>query len=126
DRPGRIAQAPDGTFYIVLMGAGWVATFLPETQQGHVTEHLCLAPKSVAFEGNNVFVACADGQVITLQNDRIVSRWSVAPDARDIVVFNHTLYVSRFKTAQMVAVDMTGHVLQTISPSDMAAVDGRT
>jgi hypothetical protein len=126
DRPGRIAQAADGTFYIVLTGAGAVATWQPDAQKGHVIESVCLAPKSVAFEGSNVFVACADGQVVKLQNDRIVERWSVAPDARDIVVFNHTLYVSRFKTAQMVAVDLTGNVLQTMTPSDMAGLDGRT
>lgn len=126
DRPGRIAQAADGTFYIVLTGAGSIATWQPDSQKGHVIQNVCLAPKSVAFDANNVFVACADGQVIKLQDDRIIDRWSVAPDARDIVVFNHTLYVSRFKTAQLVAVDLTGNVLQTMTPSGMAAVDGRT
>jgi hypothetical protein len=125
-RPGRIAQGGDETFWIVLKGLGGLASFHTETMSGHLVKNVCAAPSGIAFDGDATFVACEDGTLVMMNNETVVTKWNVAPDARDVVAFQHHLYVSRFKTAQLVDVKISGEVLQTITPSSMASADGRT
>lgn len=125
-RPGRVAQAPDNVFWIVLNGAGAVATYDADTKVAHLIEGVCASPHGIAFEAGSAYVSCTDGTLAKLDGTHVLARWSVAPDARDVVSWNHKLWVSRFKTAQMVEVTLDGNPVQTLTPTSTASVDGRT
>ncbi len=128
DRPGRIAEDSNDTFWVLLPGAGAVATFTAESKAAQVLKDVCSSPSGIAFDdaSNETWVVCRTGLLVQVDATHVIAKYDVSTDLRDIVIWQHRLFVSRFKSAQMIEVSKAGKVLQTVVPSSASSVDGRT
>lgn len=118
DEPGRIEEASDGSFFVVLRGAAAVARL--DATNHSVTHRFptCRSPRGLAHDGSSrsLHVACATGELVTL-DDRTGEeqrRLRLAPDLRDVVVIGDRLYVSRFRTAEILVLGPLGELLERI------------
>ena len=105
--PGRAVEDDDGFVHVVLRGSGSVITIEPTRAQVLRETQVCSAPRGIAFDSamQQVLVACATGEVVGLDTDGTeVERFDVAPDIRDLVLRNGSLYVSRMRSAELLEV----------------------
>lgn len=101
--------------YVTLRGAGQVAMFDTEgTELGRRT--VCAHPRGLDVY-RSLHVACAGGELVDLDPDTlaITDRTFVGPDLRDVVARDEVLYVSRFRTAQVLKVDANTKAIRSIS-----------
>lgn len=122
DEPGRAVEAPDGRVHVALRGAGAVAIVDPAA--GTVVERraVCAGPRGVAYDPtlDAIHVACARGELVTYPaagGDEI-RRLQLDEDLRDVVVDGSRLLVTRFRSAEMLALDATGAITARLSPPD--------
>ncbi len=106
--PGRVAFGSEGLAHVVLRRAGEVATI--DLQAGEiVAEHrVCTEPRGLAFEADPVptlHIACADGTLAhapeAMDGEVVVEQ--LAPDLRDVVIWNGEVRASRFRAAELVS-----------------------
>ncbi len=125
-QPGRIAEDANGRVHVVLRGSGEVASFDPRDPSGVVRNAACQSPRGIAFDAtaDALQVACRDGFLVTMTTDGEVSqRVNVdADDLRDVVASSRGLILSRFREAELVAVDRAG--LRTDSAVPVSQVEG--
>ncbi|APR75814.1 Cytochrome c551 peroxidase [Minicystis rosea] len=120
DAPGRVVIDAAGRAHVVLRQAGAVATI--DTRSAAILDRreVCPAPRGIAYDAAHdvVHVACAGGELVTLPAAGGPSTRSVRldRDLRDVVVQGDTLLVSRFRSAELLAVSAVGNVLQRRSP----------
>jgi len=115
--PGRAAQDADGNVHLVLRGSGQLMTFDPATGNVVGTRNVCAYPRGVAVSDSEhlVHVACAEGKLVTLSTDatnQVPSRTlTLDHDLRDVVVTSDGLWVSRFRSAEVLRIDATGKLV---------------
>lgn len=126
-RPNRAAEDNAGFVHVTLRGTGEIAMLDPS---GEIVarNQVCAAPRGVAVDRarNELVLACAEGQLVRhsvdAANYTALRRIVTDPDVRDVVVQNDRIYVSRFRSAQIL--EFTGdtltkrHVLPTITLSN--------
>jgi hypothetical protein len=119
DEPGRVVEDAVGRVHVVLRRGGAVATINPA--DASVTRRaVCPAPRGIAYDDSNdlIHVACLDGSLVTLPaagGDAVRSVF-VDGDLRDVVIQNGTLYVTRFRAAELVELASDGTIAQRITP----------
>jgi mono/diheme cytochrome c family protein len=122
DEPGRLVADGAGHVHVILRRAGAVVTVDPTS--GAVLERraVCLVPRGIAYDAGRdlVYVACMEGRLVALPaaGGPMTSTFTLPTDLRDVVVDGSILYVSRFRSAQVLVVDATtGAVTSTITPA---------
>jgi mono/diheme cytochrome c family protein len=117
--PWRIAEDDEGRFHVTLRGGGQLLSF---DRTGEVVRRaVCAAPRGVATDGEVVHVACAEGLLVTLPTSageptRVLT---LDEDLRDVVVDaqdSDVLYVSRFRSAEVLVLDADGVITERLSP----------
>lgn len=108
DEPGRVAEDLDGGLHVVLRRAGAIATVDPD--RGRITHRaaVCAAPRGIDVDPatGELLVACAEGQLVRLTTaGEIVRRVTLDHDLRDVVAQDGRLYVSRFRSAEVLVVE---------------------
>lgn len=108
DEPGRVGEDLNGGIHVVLRRAGMVASIDPA--RGRVTHRttVCAAPRGIDVDpaDGNLVVACAEGQLVRLSPaGEIVRRVTLDHDLRDVVAQDGRLYVSRFRSAEVLVVE---------------------
>jgi mono/diheme cytochrome c family protein len=111
--PGRLAQIDGTQFAVVLRGSGEVAAFDTIGSDGAPEElwrtSVCIAPRGIDFELGSglVHVACADGHLVSLDGETgsEAARVQLDSDLRDVVAADGRLYVSRFRSAEVLFVE---------------------
>jgi mono/diheme cytochrome c family protein len=122
DEPGRIAEDAVGRIYVALRGSGDLATLSPAT--GDVLERrpVCAQPRGVAYDerADQILVGCATGELVTLPSAGGSSQTiTLEPDLRDVIVDGDSIFVSKFRTAQVLQLDRTGSILRHVTlPTD--------
>jgi hypothetical protein len=123
DEPGRLVEDMGGLVHVALRGSGELATFSLAT--GHLVERrpLCAQPRGVAYDAtlDQVVVACATGELVTLPagSGSAVQVLTIEPDLRDVVIDGDLIFVSKFRTAEILQVSRTGTIVQRTSlPAD--------
>ena len=107
-QPGRVAIENDQRAHVVLRGAGAVATIDLGMKQleGRVT--VCPEPRGIVWDNlqGKVRVACADGQLVSFMPESATSveRLQLDDDLRDVVATADGLWVSRFRSAEILQV----------------------
>jgi len=120
--PGRAADDADGHVHVALRGSGKLLSFDPKSGEVLGTRQVCTYPRGVAVAPNEglVHVACAEGKLVTLSTDASKSEpvrsLQLARDLRDVVVASDGLWVSRFRSAEILRIDGQGNVLKVIKP----------
>ena len=137
DEPGRMADgARQNALYVVLRGGSAVATI--DTSTGAIIERreVCPAPRGIAYESRAdsdapdvIHVTCLDGDVVTLPaaGGTEIRRVSLGTDdLRDVVVrADHTLVVTRFRSATPIEVRADGTSHSIGGPPLVTQFDGQ-
>jgi len=122
--PGRVALT-ESTAYVALRRGGAFLTI--DLSTGASAQHAsCASPRGLAVDGERVYVACADGDFVThdASTGEVVRRASLDNDLRDVVVSQGRVYVSRFRSAEVLLLDAEGQVERRMRPA--GRVDGQS
>ncbi len=121
DEPGRVIEDSHGRVQVLLRRGGALVTIDPVTWKPTARRPVCAAPRGVAAHPklDQVYVACAGGELATLPGDdgaatRVLH---LDRDLRDVVVRGDNLYVSRFRSAELIAVSSEGVVTARTTPA---------
>jgi len=117
--PGRVVEGETGTVYVVLRRAGTIAAVSLESRSLVAEYPVCAAPRGVAFDpaAGELHVACASGRLVTLAASGEPLREVRLPnDLRDVVVENGNLWVSRFRSAEVMRLDASGTIVERMAP----------
>ncbi len=117
--PGRLSEGSGGQVYVVLRGRGSVATIDPINGQLVRETPVCAEPRGVAYdEGRDqVYVACVSGRFLALNPaGELIGTAQLPQDLRDVVVENGNVWVSRFRSAEVLRLDEQFAVVQQLAP----------
>lgn len=123
--PGRAAQDAEGHVHVALRGSGRLLSFDPASGEVLGSRAVCAYPRGVAVGPHEaqILVACAEGQLVSLSTDARMSepagQVQLARDLRDVVVSGDSVWVSRFRSAEVLRLDAEGKLLQTITLPSM-------
>jgi hypothetical protein len=116
DEPGRLAEDSGGLAYAALRGSGELATLSVATGQVLERRPVCAQPRGVAFDAktDQVFVACATGELVTLPaaSGPAAQALMIEPDLRDVVIDGDSIFVSKFRTAEILRLTRSGDIAQ--------------
>jgi len=112
DEPGRSVEDGQKHIHIALRRGGALLTIDPAT--GSVLERraVCKAPRGIAFEAATglLHVACSEGKLVSLPaaGGAAVRTLTLEADLRDVLVRGSELWVTRFKSAEVLRVNSLG------------------
>jgi len=129
DEPGRAVEDAAGKVHLVLRRGGAVALIDPATAAVVERKSVCPAPRGIAYEAatDRVHVACAGGELVSLPaaGGDAVRTLTLERDLRDVVVVGTQLWVSTFRSAQIIVLDANGSSTQrVVMPHDFDFVEG--
>jgi len=123
--PSRVALDDRGMAHVVLRGTGELAHIELSSQKLLSTTHVCDLPRGVAHDAKSgsLVVACASGDVVWLSAADYSERQRafVDRDLRDVVPTEHALYVTRYRSAELLRLDAMGAILSRVSPPQSKA-----
>jgi DNA-binding beta-propeller fold protein YncE len=127
-RPGRVVEGEAGTFFVVLRDAGAIAQIRSSDATLLARHEVCSAPRGLAYDevSDRLHVACASGRFVTLSPAGEVLRSVRLPnDLRDVVVERGNVWVSRFRSAEVLRLDADGNVAERLQapPVTLARTD---
>jgi hypothetical protein len=130
DEPGRVAIDGAGRAQVALRHGGALVTIAPTTGTILDRRAVCAAPRGLAYDAGNdlVHVACADGQLVSLQaapGGAVTRTLQLDSDLRDVVMDGGKLSVSRFRSAELLTLDATGAVESRVVPPPFRASETR-
>ncbi len=121
DEPNRIVGDASGRAHVVLRGGGAIATIDLASAKLLARRDVCPAPRGIDYDksADTLYVACATGELVTLPAVGPITR-SVrvgALDLRDVVVDGSNLYVSRFRSAELLTIGPDGSIVSRATPA---------
>lgn len=141
DEPGRVVTDARGFAYVALRRAGDVIAVRLQTAVLEQRVHACSAARGLALQNDVLHLACADGQLVSLQaaagDDardapslsvlrQLVLGSGADSDLRDVVVRGDHLLVSTFKQAGLIEVDAQGVPAQPLHPQHYLTLVNQT
>jgi hypothetical protein len=112
DEPGRSVEDAQKHIHVALRSGGAVVSIDPATGAVLDRRAVCKAPRGIAFEAATglLHVACAEGKLVSLpaQGGAAVRTLTLEPDLRDVLVRGTELWVTRFKSAEVLRVNSLG------------------
>jgi len=112
DEPGRSVEDAQKHIHVALRRGGAVLTLDPATGSVLSRRAVCKAPRGIAFEPltNLLHVACAEGKLVSLPaaGGDAVRTLTLDPDLRDVLVRGSELWVTRFKSAEVLRISSAG------------------
>jgi hypothetical protein len=129
DEPGRLAQDAAGRLHVALRRGGAVVAIDPRTGTILGRRAVCAAPRGLAYDAASdlVHVACVGGELVSLPaaGGDAVRALQLPSDLRDVVVVGGELRVSRFRAAELIAVDGQGAVTARVTPPTFRSTEVR-
>jgi hypothetical protein len=122
DEPGRVVQDKLGLIHVALRGGGGIVSFaLGEDTEVRRSE-VCDLPRGLAYDGaaDRLYLACAEGKLVQIDpsTGAATKALSLGRDLRDVIVRNDQLFVTRFRSAELMQVDANqGVVMASTSRS---------
>jgi hypothetical protein len=112
DEPGRSVEDGQKHVHVALRRGGALLTIDPASGSVLDRRAVCKSPRGVAFEAATglVHVACAEGKLVSLpaQGGAAVRTLSLEADLRDVLVRGSELWVTRFKSAEVLRINSLG------------------
>lgn len=126
--PGRVVEDSHGLVHVALRRGGSVVTLGAPAWKVLAKRDVCPAPRGLAFDvtTDQLHVACAGGELVSLravpngEPSTETRRLQLDKDLRDVVVDGGRLFVSRFKSAEVLMVDAEGKVTRRLTPPKRA------
>ncbi|HEY0710681.1 MAG TPA: hypothetical protein VGG33_28010, partial [Polyangia bacterium] len=103
DEPGRAVEDTSGAIHVVLRRAGAVLS-LRRDRTTRERRAVCPAPRGIALdERGDLHVACAGGELVTMPSagGPVTRTVRLEPDLRDVVAVRDRLFVSTFRSAEL-------------------------
>ncbi|HYO96201.1 MAG TPA: hypothetical protein VER33_16900, partial [Polyangiaceae bacterium] len=104
---------------------GAVVSIDPVSGMQLARQPVCKAPRGLAFESATglLHVACAEGKLVSFNPDtKVVTRTlELGADLRDVMVRGSELWITRFKSAEVVRIQSEGSVLAPLRFPETAA-----
>jgi mono/diheme cytochrome c family protein len=122
-QPGRVVEGRDGLVHVVLRQSGVVASVRLDDLTIVRESEACAAPRGLGYDAarDQLYVACVSGRFVTLGAGGEVLRSVQLPnDLRDVVVENGNVWVSRFRSAEVLRVDDAGTVVERLAPPSLS------
>ena len=124
DEPGRAVEDGTGRVHVVLRGRGAVVSVDPGAGTAMVTRPVCAAPRGIDFDAaaDRLLVACVGGELMSLPvSDGPATLLARLPrDLRDVVVVGDRIYVSQFRSADVLVVSADGELVERkVSPGSL-------
>jgi hypothetical protein len=121
DEPGRIIQDKSGTVHVALRGGRGIASFALGADSLVRRTEVCDLPRGLAYDGaaDRLYVACSEGVLAQLEplTGVVTKQLRLGRDLRDVIVRGNQLFVTRFRSAEMLQVDVTtGTVMASHRP----------
>jgi hypothetical protein len=112
DEPGRLVADGAGRVHVVLRRGGAIATIAltptPTLMQRRV---VCAAPRGIDWDAasDSLWVACATGELqqMPAAGGAPTFTTQLQRDLRDVIVDGNNLYITRFRSAQVISFDTT-------------------
>ena len=126
DEPGRVVEDAAGRIHVVLRHAGAIVTMGREADSAISRRAVCAQPRGIAYDaaGDQLHVACAEGKLVSLSAApteltplRVLELGS---DLRDVLVRGDQLFVTRFRSAELLVLDTDGVLRETRVPKTFA------
>lgn len=112
DEPGRSVEDAQKRVHVALRRGGAVVSIDPTTGAVLNRRAVCKAPRGIAFEPATglLHVACSEGKLVSLPagGGDAVRTLTLEPDLRDVLVRGGELWVTRFKSAEILRVSSVG------------------
>jgi mono/diheme cytochrome c family protein len=125
DAPGRVMEDASGRIFVVLRGGGSVVQIDREAASVVARVPVCATPRGIALDATrgNVLVACETGELVSLDATTLgeTRRVRIGQDLRDVIVTGENVYVSTFRSAELIRIGEAGQVLRRTRPSDQLA-----
>ena len=127
DEPGRLAEDDAHRVHVALRRGGAVVTIDPTLGTILGRRDVCPSPRGITFDsaGARMIVACEGGELVAVPTDPAGTPALIARldrDLRDVVIAGGHMYVSRFRSAEILDVSPEGTVLARSTP-DVSKVD---
>jgi hypothetical protein len=122
DEPGRTIAGPLGHAFVALRRAGQIAELDLVAGVVLARHDACAAPRGIAWSDTDqtLYVACGEGVLMALKDvgGSIISsqRFPVADDLRDVLLVGNSLWVTTFRSAQVLEVTKQGAVSAVAGP----------
>jgi hypothetical protein len=114
DEPGRSVEDGQKHVHVALRRGGALVSIDPVSGAVLERRNVCKAPRGVAFEAATglVHVACTEGKLVSLPaaGGAAVRTLSLDADLRDVLVRGSELWLTRFKSAEVLRIDAQGAV----------------
>jgi hypothetical protein len=112
DEPGRAVEDAARRVHVALRSGGAIATIDLDTGTLVERRAVCKAPRGIAFEtaSSQLHVACAEGKLVSLPaaGGAATRSLTLEPDLRDVLVRGTELWVTRFKSAEVLRISSAG------------------
>ena len=112
DEPGRVVQDKSGTVHVALRGGRGIVSFGLGADSPVRRSEVCDLPRGLAYDGaaDRLYVACSEGVLAQLDptTGTVTKKTNLGRDLRDVIVRGNQLFVTRFRTAELLQVDVTG------------------
>ena len=122
DEPGRSVEDAQKHVHVALRRGGAVVSIDPLTGSVLNRRAVCKAPRGIAFEAATglLHVACSEGKLVSLpaQGGEPVRSLTLDLDLRDVLVRGSELWVTRFKSAELLRVSSLGTVDKRVQIPD--------
>jgi hypothetical protein len=110
--PGRSVEDGNKHIHVVLRRGGGVVAIDPASGAVLDRRAVCKSPRGIAFEPTTklLHVACAEGKLVSLpaEGGAAVRTVALDPDLRDVIVRGSELWVTRFKSAEVLRISSAG------------------
>jgi mono/diheme cytochrome c family protein len=121
DEPGRAVQDGGGAVHVVARRGGAVVTVDFARRSLVSRRPVCSAPRGIAYDRGRdlLHVACAGGELLALPPaaSQPIRRMQLDRDLRDVAVSGDKLFVSRFRTAEVLVLSaLDGSLLERLRP----------
>ncbi len=105
DQPGRVVEDQAGWVHVVLRGGGALLSIDPIRGAIIARRPVCAEPRGLAYDSARdvIHVACAGGELVSFLSGGgdAIRTVHLDRDLRDVVVQGNLLYVSRFRSAEL-------------------------
>ena len=129
DEPGRLIEDAAGRVHVALRRGGALVT-IDSTGQVLGRRAVCAEPRGVAFDStsDSIHVACATGELVTFPaaGGEATRALRLERDLRDVVLINNEMFVTRFRTAEVLKLDAAGAIVSRVAPPKTQRVDFNT
>jgi len=123
EEPGRLVEDAARRVHVVLRRKGQLATLALDGAKLLERRSVCPVPQGITYDPakDSIYVACTSGELVTLPASGGAATRSVHVDIdlRDVLVSGDRLFVTRFKSAEVLELDANGALISRSRPSEI-------